>query len=166
MTSDDVLRLKVGGKAFNAELFGFFVEGHNRPVIVAEHDHRLTLQVWPEKLFDAGVHRVDVTEQVHSVLPEGVDGVDDDAEDVQVVRINKYRRVGRVHGLQAQHRMRAEPFHGELTVDGGNDDVPVGGIFCLIHDQQVARQYPGLDHRITLGFNEEGGGGMADAELV
>ena len=34
MTSDDVLRLKVGGKAFNAELFGFFVEGHNRAVVV------------------------------------------------------------------------------------------------------------------------------------
>ncbi|KQN57025.1 hypothetical protein ASE99_23425 [Serratia sp. Leaf51] len=62
------------------------------------------------------------------MLLEGVDGMDDDAEDVQVVRINKHRRVGRVHGLQAQHWLRAEPFHGELTVDGGNHDVAVAGL--------------------------------------
>lgn len=166
MPADDVLCLEVGGEALNAEFFGFFIQGHNRAVIIAEDEHRLALQVWPEELFDAGVHRVNVAEQVHDASLKRMDGVDNDAENIQVVRINKYRRVGRVHGLQAQHRMRAETFYRELTVDGCNDDVAVRGLFCLIHDQQVARQYPGLDHRISLSFDKEGRGRVADAELV
>lgn len=42
--------------------------------------------------------------------------------------------------------MGAEPFHGELTVDGGNDNVTVRRLFYLTHNQQVARHYPELDH--------------------
>lgn len=36
MPADDVFFLKIGGKALNAELFSFFIQGYNRAVIISE----------------------------------------------------------------------------------------------------------------------------------
>ena len=53
-----------------------------------------------------------------------------------------------------------EAFDGEFSVDGGDDDVAVGGIEASIDDKDVAGEDPRVAHRLSGRANKEGRSGV------
>ena len=50
----------------------------------------------------------------------------------------------------------AEKFHGPLSVDLGNDNLPDPGGFGALDNHQVARQDAGVHHRVAFDLEEIG----------
>ncbi|EMC4129825.1 hypothetical protein VWS36_000834 [Cronobacter sakazakii] len=61
----------------------------------------------------------------------------DNADDVEVVGvINSDRRVSRVLGAQLRHRVRHQPFNGELAANTGDHDVVMLRVQTEVHQQK------------------------------
>jgi len=59
-----------------------------------------------------------------------------------------------------------KPLHGEIAVEHRHHDLPVPWFDGTINDKNIPARYSSAAHRVSLGTNEEGGGGIGDHVLV
>ncbi len=60
----------------------------------------------------------------------------------------------------------ADPLDGEISVDRGDDNPPVGRLLSAIDDQCIAGANAGADHGLPFDTDEKGGGRVFDDQLV
>lgn len=132
------LELEPGVAVFNAQSLGLIGSGDNAAVIVGEHHHRLSLQLWVEGALTRDVERVHVNEGrrlhlgaweiLHRMRPglEPMEAAGNDAPDAELGKLrDNHVRVSRILGSETHASvLQPQPLDGQFPIDDKNLSSP------------------------------------------